>query len=147
MSGSLTSERALVSLAAERLLADGADVRVEVPYISRSIDLVYVDDSGRPVVVEFKRRNWRRAIDQARFCLSGCERVYICMPEDSLTPEALRCAEQEGIGVFTLGTDGAQTRLKEKLRPKPTSEQWGVGREWLMGAFYRTPRYGHEDYV
>ena len=132
-------EATLVRMAVAFLADEGHAVRREVAFLSCSVDLVFVDHGQNLVAVEFKRRNWRRAIQQARHCLIGADRAYISVPADKITPEVLDCATQARVGIFgfTLGKGGLS--WQEELPARPSPELWPLGRKWLAEAFHRTP--------
>lgn len=59
-------------------------VKHEVPLLGRIVDLVYLQN-GRVFTVEFKMRDWRRAIMQAKDHLLGADYSYICMPKRKIS--------------------------------------------------------------
>ena len=131
-------ESVIADRTARQLRAQGLDVRREVPYLSRSIDLVFLDE-GLPVAVEFKYSHWRRALAQAMYCLTGATRAYICLPAGKVSEEVIVVAGQSGVGVLELGTSGGSAPWREVLRAPKSKVMWGVGTEWLLGAFRTTP--------
>ena len=56
----------------------------EVPFLSRSIDMVLVTHKNEIVSIEFKLKNWKQAIKQALDHKNGADRAYICMPEPTM---------------------------------------------------------------
>lgn len=56
-------------------------VAIEVPYMSRCIDMVLIDKNNTVISIEFKLSNWKTAIKQARDHSLGADLSYICLPK------------------------------------------------------------------
>lgn len=71
----------------------------EAPLLGRAVDLVFI--RGTIVItVEFKLRDWRKGIKQARDHQIASDYSYLCMPRREIT-EALRGElEKYGIGLY-----------------------------------------------
>src|ERR1700741_2798432 len=69
----------------------------EAALLGRSVDLALLLD-GAVWTVEFKKRDWRRALVQARDHLLGADFAYVCLPEHSPTERCLTAARNAGIG-------------------------------------------------
>lgn len=52
---------------------------VEVPFMNRSIDLVFYKE-GKIKAIEFKLYDWKKAIKQAKVHSLGANEIYICLP-------------------------------------------------------------------
>lgn len=87
----------------------------EVPFLNRSIDLMFDDPVEGLVAVEFKRRDWRRALLQARDHLLGTACVYVCLPVPRVSKEVIIEADDFGIGLFTWSPERP---LEPCLEPK-----------------------------
>jgi hypothetical protein len=55
-------------------------VALEVPFLSRCIDMVMISDNGRIYTIEFKINNIKQAIKQARDHSLGADYSYVCIP-------------------------------------------------------------------
>lgn len=80
-------------------------VRQEVPFLSRCIDVVLLDQANEVVSIEFKVSKWRHAIDQAKNHKLGADKAYICLPERKLTDILSQAVYEAGIGLLFLETD------------------------------------------
>ena len=72
----------------------------EVPFLSRCIDLVLITKELTTVTIEFKIKNWRKALEQARNHKLGADKSYICLPEKKLNIELVKLLEQEQVGLY-----------------------------------------------
>jgi len=110
--------------------------RLNVPYaweaalLGRSVDLAYLHD-GAVCTVEFKKKDWRRALAQAHDHLLGADFAYICLAEQVPTAELLTAAHEAGIGVlaFSIGTDWPFEVVMPATR---SNETWVVARDRLV---------------
>lgn len=75
------------------------NVRPEVPLLGRIVDLVYIQDE-LVFTVEFKMRDWRRAILQARDHLLGADYSYICMPKREITEQLQSEVRKARVGLI-----------------------------------------------
>ncbi len=121
------------------MLAQGHDVRREVPYLSRSIDVVYLDEEGCPVVVELKLRDWRRGIQQASLCLTAAPKAYVGLPAEKVSDAVLSAARDEGVGVLAVSLESGTVEVEERLPAVASEAGWPTGKEWLLSAFGRAP--------
>ncbi len=74
------SEQEMVIKFCKFLEKEGKIFTVEVPFFSRSIDLVFTDTNGKYYAVEFKLKNWKQAIIQAKYYMIGADFAFICIP-------------------------------------------------------------------
>jgi hypothetical protein len=93
-------ERKLVRNIVRYLTKKGYRTAVEVPFLSRSIDIVYRTRTGEIVAIEVKMTDWKRALNQAKYCLLGASRVYICLPERTLMENTRSKIRSMGIGLI-----------------------------------------------
>jgi hypothetical protein len=80
--------------------ANLSDVICEVPFLSRCIDMVLLTKDKQTVTIEFKIKNWRQALVQAKNHKLGADRSYICLPERNPSEELLNILEREEIGLY-----------------------------------------------
>lgn len=66
-------------------------VACEIPFLSRCIDMVLIDNQNEVITIEFKLTKWRDAILQAYDHMRGADYAYVCMPERN-PGEELICA-------------------------------------------------------
>jgi hypothetical protein len=86
--------RALIAL--RRL---GIPCAWEAALLGRSVDLALLQTNGL-WTVEFKKRDWRRALGQARDHLLGADYAYVCLAEGQPSPAFLDAARDAGVGVL-----------------------------------------------
>jgi len=100
----------------------------EVPVFCRSIDLVkYNLITGNITAIEFKRKDWKRAINQA-LCVSICfDYLEICVPKPKTekTKEKMitECSRQ-GIGLYFY--DEYHYIFTKVLEPAKVNDIWEV---------------------
>lgn len=83
---------------------EGIRIGVEVPLLGRSVDLaIMLDDEV--ISVEFKLKNWRRAISQAKDHRLGADYAYICMPRERISAAVIEAVRKGGIGLLTVDTN------------------------------------------
>lgn len=123
-------EAAIVRSAFDRLTSrEDVKVACNVPMLGRCADMVYM--KGRSVFsIEFKLRDWRRAIKQARDHRLAADYVYVCMPRranvDAILPEA------RAAGVGFMFYDDEATWPFEVVEKAPRSEEtWSVAHSQL----------------
>ena len=71
----------------------------EVPFLSRSIDIVFLNIDNQLITFELKIKDWRRAIKQALNHKLGADYSYICIPKRKLTPGLQSSIESAKIGL------------------------------------------------
>ena len=92
------TEQAFVLDAYKRLRRQGVPSLWEAPILGRSVDLVYLAGDDL-ITIEFKLRDWKRGLQQARDHQIGADFSYVCLPGEP--SEAFRqAARAEGIGVL-----------------------------------------------
>jgi len=100
-------------------------VLTEVPYMSRCIDMIIVDKNDKVVSIEFKLKNWRKAIEQARDHSLGADISYICLPKPkkSISETMIEELKENGIGLY-LYDEKSDEPLREIVPPKPRKNKW-----------------------
>jgi hypothetical protein len=78
---------------------DFEHVVLEVPFLSRCIDMVLINRNGVIFTIEFKVGNIRQAIKQVRDHSLGADYAFICMPEKKKIDMEL--LKSENIGLFS----------------------------------------------
>ena len=127
----IASEADLVNKLVSMLRTEGYRVRTEVSNMGQSVDVVAT--RGRWVtVVEVKRYDWRRALDQCR----AHEQVadFICVAVGSVNVAKLlhQTAGESGYGLIHYDRDAQ--RFRWVLRPRRNRRVWTPQRrQWAKG--------------
>ena len=90
----------------------------EVPFLSRCIDLVLISSSGEVISIEFKIKNWRHAIEQAKNHMLGADRAYICLPEKNLSKSLLEALRDADIGLYLYSPDDPNVMIEAIPAPR-----------------------------
>ncbi len=106
---------------------------VEVPFYERSIDLVYIDPSKNFHALEFKINDWRKAVLQARYCASGADFVYICLPQKKYNSRIEKEVELAGCGLVLFDTKTKGIKIAKKQ--KRSSSHWDGAASLLKEGF------------
>jgi len=72
----------------------------EVPFFSRSIDMVIRGKDDEIISIEFKLDNIKIVYEQAQKCLLCSDFVYVCLPKKKLRDESLDLFVKSGIGII-----------------------------------------------
>lgn len=75
-------------------------IECEIPFLSRCIDMVLINQSDKVITIEFKLTKWRDAIAQAYDHLRGADYAYVCMPKKNPSAKLLDALRQNGIGLL-----------------------------------------------
>ena len=75
-------------------------VKQEVPFLSRCIDIVMIDQNDTIISIEFKVSKWRHAIEQAVNHKLGADMSYICLPKRRVTDVLVKALNDSGIGLM-----------------------------------------------
>jgi hypothetical protein len=103
----------------------------EVPFLSRCIDLVLVAKGTETVTIEFKIKNWRRAIEQARDHLLGSDAAYVCLPQ-RVVSDTLTCALNDaGIGLMLYSSE-AEEKVSKCISAPENHRKVAVFHEKLL---------------
>lgn len=101
------------------------EVILEVPFLSRSIDMVLVTNQDEVISIEFKLRNWKNALKQAKVHKHGVDKAYICMPRPTkgFTDEFLTELKTGGIGLYEYYFD-RNIPFKEVIKAEVDQNKW-----------------------
>lgn len=94
------TEKYLVNNIVSYLEKKGYLIALEVPFLSRSIDIVYRTKRGELIAIEAKMNYCKRAFNQAKYCLLGASRVYVCLPERRIAENIRQRFLNMGIGLI-----------------------------------------------
>ena len=96
----IQTEKHLVRNIVSCLEKKGYSIVLEVPFLSRSIDIVYRTKRGELVAIEAKMDYCKRAFNQAKYCLLGASRVYVCLPERKISDNVRQRFLNMGVGLI-----------------------------------------------
>ena len=74
------------------------NIVLEVPFLSRCIDMVLVNENDVITTIEFKVKDIRHAIEQARDHALGADYAFICIPENKKVD--MKLLKNENVGLF-----------------------------------------------
>ena len=105
------SETLLTNAIVSHLKSKGLRPTTEIPFLGRSLDLVYKAKNGKVIAIEIKRfpKHILQALDQAKYCLLGADEAYVCIPEYNITEKTLIKFKNTGVGLIFI------TESKKKL--------------------------------
>ena len=101
----------------------------QVPLYNRVIDLVAIDQEDNLIGIEFKLKDWKRALVQAMAHLNALDFVYVCLPGGSYLERLKRDAMESGIGVMIYDDDVGTVKIE--LRAEKSNRQWMPNVEYL----------------
>ena len=101
-----------------------------VPLLGRCVDLAYTTDEG-VFTVEFKLRDWRQALRQARDHLLAADYAYVCMPARRISQDLREQFTVHGIGLFFYVRTG-DWPFEVVIEAKPSSDIWTPVRESVI---------------
>lgn len=110
-------------------LENSYQVFEEIGLLSRSIDMVLFDDESL-ITIEFKIRDWRKAIIQSKDHLIAADYAYLCMPNKKISKDLIELLEKNGIGLWLY--DASEDRLIEAITALKSSTQWSSYRNSLI---------------
>jgi hypothetical protein len=96
-------------------LMEGYEVFKEVPLYNRSIHAVLLKGEEL-ITVEFKIKDWRRAVRQIKTHLLAADYSYLCMPEKKIPAELIDILSKIGAGLWLFNID--DKKIIEQLAPK-----------------------------
>lgn len=103
----------------------------EVPFLSRCIDVVLLDDLEKLISIEFKVSKWRQAIEQANNHRLGADKAYICLPERKLTDTLVQAIKESKVGLMFFNPN-ADNVVYEVIPASDESKSIPVFREMLL---------------
>jgi len=126
------TENEMVCAAVRKFRELGETVAAGVPFMSRCIDLVLVRATDIHAI-EFKLKDWRQGIIQARDHLLGADYAYVCLPSREPSDALLAACAENGVGLLLFDPEGGDP-FTEAVKPVRSTELWEPGREWLLQA-------------
>ncbi len=125
------SELAIQRSAFTRLLQKPKlTVTCNVPILGRCADMVCMQ--GRFIFsIEFKLRDWRRAIKQAVDHKLASDYAYICIPERQILNNLLPELTLTGVGLLFFNEKG-DWPFELKVKAPKSKDTWKIARENLL---------------
>lgn len=103
----------------------------EVPFLSRCIDVVLLDNSEQLISIEFKVSKWRQAIEQANNHRLGADKAYICLPERKITEQLTQALSKKKVGLMFFNPE-AKDIIYEVIPANYESKSIPVFRQMLL---------------
>ena len=113
------------------------EIYLEVPYMSRCIDMILVKNDDEIISIEFKLSNWKKALKQAKTHRYGANKAYICMPEPArgFKQEFIDALKELGIGLYKYNP-GADMPFKTEVEAIEPIERWQPRMDLLKTMIY-----------
>jgi len=113
------------------------EIHLEVPYMSRCIDMILVKNDDEIISIEFKLSNWKKALKQAKTHRYGANQAYICMPKPArgFKQEFIDALEEQGIGLYQYKPD-AEMPFKTEVEAIEPIERWQPRMDLLRTMIY-----------
>ena len=96
-------------------------VKQEVPFLSRCIDVILINEYDEIISIEFKVSKWRHAIEQAKNHKLGADKAYICLPERNISEVLKEAVVDAGIGLFLF--DSSKADVIYEAIPAPSQKE------------------------
>ncbi len=137
------TEQEMVNAVAGRLRDAGTVAAIGVPFMARCIDLVLFREDEIHAI-EFKLKDWRRGIVQARDHLLGADYAYVCIPMREPSKALLAACEESGVGLLMFDPEETEP-FQEQASAVRSEEIWDPGRAWLREAALANMQNGEHD--
>lgn len=96
-------------------------VKQEVPFLSRCIDVILINEYDEIISIEFKVSKWRHAIEQAKNHKLGADKAYICLPERNISEVLKKAVSDAGIGLLLF--DSSKEDVIYEAIPAPSQKE------------------------
>ena len=101
----------------------------QVPLHNRVIDLAAINVEGQLIGIEFKLKDWKRALKQALRNSNAFDYIYICVPGGSYLDRLTKEAKELGIGVMIYVKEIGSIRIE--LPAQRVMRQWKPNVEYI----------------
>lgn len=119
----------LIEKVRPHLINDEYIIYEEVGFFDRSIDMVLIKNRSL-ITVEFKIKDWRKAIKQIKRDIIVADYSYLCMPERKISEELITLLKKYGIGLWLYRLD--EDKIIEKVKAHKSPFQWEYYKKHLM---------------
>jgi hypothetical protein len=121
------------------------NIVMEVPFLSRCIDMVIFTKDNRTITIEFKIKNWRQALEQAKNHRLGADKSYICLPCKKPSECLLDLLKKENIGLF-LYNPSSEHSLMDEYSPAPiNNKKIKIFNEMLINTAHKISTNGYRS--
>lgn len=103
----------------------------QVPLHNRLVDLAAIDSEGNLICIEFKLKNWKRALKQAMINSNAFDYIYVCLPGGNYLDRLKKDAIKFGIGVMIF--DNENSTIKIDLPAQRITKQWNPNVDYIRG--------------
>ncbi|MCU0289942.1 MAG: hypothetical protein MUF15_26570 [Acidobacteria bacterium] len=112
-----------------KILEKEYEIFTEVPLYNRIIDAVLLKNQCL-ITVEFKIKDWRRALMQIKTHLLAADYAYLCMPKIKVPGALMLLLTRMGVGLWLFDIDNKT--LVETIKPEPSRLQQLILKEKLL---------------
>lgn len=106
----------------------------EVPVFCRSVDLVTYDKKEKILTsIEFKTKNWKKAIEQVMSTAIAFDYLEICIrkPKTEISQQKIvQCCLDIGIGLYFF--DIEKRKFEHRLMPQKVQRIWNVQKKQVI---------------
>lgn len=106
------------------------EIKKEIPFLSRCIDVVYINQYDEVVSIEFKIKDVHHAIEQAKNHKLGADKSYICLPKRKLSEKTMNEIINENLGL--LFYDSHDKRIIEEIAPPKIKTNANIFKKLLL---------------
>lgn len=96
-------------------------IKQEVPFLSRCIDVVLINEDNEIISIEFKISKWRHAIEQAKNHKLGADKAYICLPKRNISRILNQAVMDAGVGLLLF--DSSNEQIIYEAVPAPSKRE------------------------
>lgn len=111
------------------IVADKYFLGEEIGLFNRSIDMLLFDRRNL-LSIEFKIKDWKKAIRQIRDHQIAADYSYLCMPKRKVSSELQSSLEEYGIGLWLY--DMTRNELAKEVEARKSSTQCSFYRNMLI---------------
>ena len=101
----------------------------QVPLHNRVIDLAAINPEGQLIGVEFKLRDWNRALNQALRNSNAFDYIFVCVPGGSYLEKLTKKADELGVGVMVYDNEIGTIRIEHPAQK--IERQWKPNVEYI----------------
>lgn len=106
----------------------------QVPLHNRVIDLAAIDENGQLIGIEFKLRDWKRALTQAVYNTNAFDFMFVCVPGGRYMKKLKEYAKKLGVGVMNY--DEEIETIKIVLNATKITKQWEPNVKYIKETIY-----------
>lgn len=119
----------------------------EVPVFCRSVDLVILNKNDKTITaVEFKVKNWKKAIEQAVSVAISFDFLEVCMVQpktDKGKQVIINQCEQLGIGLYFTSSNEENFQITHPVIARPVEKIWVVQKQSIIEYLERCVSFAH----